>query len=398
MRKEPASPSGKGRRVIRLRDIADLAGVHVTTVSSVLSPRSRSGTRVSEATARRIRELAKQLDYRPDVHARIMRKQRTNTIALLEFGYSEIHLQRTIDLAKAVRREGYQPLIVNLLWYMERGEEEGMKAAFDHVLDSRPEGIILITPSVNLPLQQVSRIQEMGVPCVSFNGVYFAGLPQVRSDAAAGAEALTRHLLNLGRKRLALVVSWGTNAKDENTCWPTLERIVGFRAAILAAGGCVVEGKEALWRTPEATAPVGALVIADIPKPFWEDSMVGYELAHEVLAAADPARRPDALVCSNDQYAIGAIRACFELEINVPEAVALVGFGGEKGTKFLCPSLTTVDTLAPANANFTVDLLLKMIRKERPLSEGGVMKMPCDLTIRESCGAQHSRTRLNAVC
>ncbi len=377
-------PDGKRRRSVRLRDIAELAGVHITTVSSVLSPKEGSHTRVSSKTAARIRDLAEQLRYRPDHHAQMMRKKKTGIIAVMGFGLSEIHAQRTFDLTHAIRDEGYYALTVNLLPHDNTSGSEGVKSAFDHVLSSRPEGIILMTPTIWVSPHQIYEIQDAGIPCVAFNGIAFPGIPQVRSDAASGAEALTRHLLGLGHRRLISMASWGTASRDEATCWPTLERFGGFRSAILQAGGQVVEGTGALKAIPRSSGITGAIVIPEEPKPLLLDTATGYQIARGIL---DSGERPDALVCSNDRYAIGAMRACFEAGLKIPDEIAITGFGGEKDAQFLWPSLTTVDTLASSSAEAALKLLLEIMRNERPIREGGLTKTPCELIIRESCGA-----------
>jgi len=383
---EVTSPSDRRAKTIRLKDIAELAGVHVTTVSSVLSPRANSRIRVGEKTTARIQELAKRLNYRPHWHAQIMRKRKTGLIGLIEFGRSEIHNTRMRDLVRAVRAEGYRALTSNVLWYDDNLEGSGIKAAIDFVIGAQVEGVILMTPAARLAPADLYEIQNAGIPCVAFNGVHFPWIPQVRSNVAEGAETLTRHLLSLGRKRLVLVNSWGTPQKDENANWPTLERIAGFTKAIQDAGGTVVDGLESLRKIPRSSESItGGLFVSTEKKPLYSDMLVGYQLAMELFEAGE---YPDALFCSNDQYAAGAYRACFEKGIKIPEQVAIVGFAGESGTRFFCPALTTMDTLAPSNANVVIDMLLELIRQERPINDDIILKTPCEIIIRESCGSK----------
>ncbi len=378
----PPEPSQR-TRAVRLQDIAKLAGVHLTTVSSVLSPRAKNHTRVGKETAERIRALAQKLNYRPDHHAQMMRRRHTGIIALMEFGRSELHSLRTISLAHAVQKQGYRPLIVNPLWYDEEQERGSLQAALDYVLNSRPEGIILITPTIRLSRRQIVEMQEAGVPVVVYNGIHFPGVPQVRSDAEMGFREMTRHLIAQGHRDLALMVYWGTAGRDESTCWPTLERIRGFTAAIEEAGGHVQTAPDVAG-LPRRKGLVGSILLPEETKPVNADMPTSYRMVRAFLQAG---RRFEALVCPSDSYARGALRACFEAGISVPGQMAITGFGNEEEGVFLSPSLTSIDVRREESADRANEVLLEMIRNERPLHDGFLLKTACDLVVRESCGA-----------
>lgn len=372
-------------RPIRMRDIAEMAGVHITAVSAVLSPRPANRARVSQETRERILGLAKRLNYRPHFHAQIMRKRKTGLIALIEFCNSEISSRRTSDAAYAVRSRGYQAMITNIFWHRKSGEGIGIREAVNSVLDAKVEGVILVMPTAGLDPACVHEIQDAGIPCVGFDGVYLPGISQVRADFAAGAEMLTRHLLQLGHRRLSFISSWGTENRDANSNWPVLERIEGFKTVIQQAGGVVVDGVELLGNLPASAMPVGATIIgAPVDWRTQSDDRAGYTAVKRLLQSGE---RPDALFCSNDHYALGALRACFEENIRVPEQMGLVGFAGEQFTEFMTPSLTTVNTLDSAASEAVLDMLVEMIKEQRPAREGIVVKMPCQLIVRESCGA-----------
>ncbi len=382
----------KTSRPIRMRDIAEMAGVHITAVSAVLSPRPATRTRVSEETRERILDLAKRLNYRPHFHAQIMRKRKTGLIAVIGFNNSEISSRRTGDAAYAVRSRGYQAMITNIFWHHKSGEGIGAREVVNSVLDAKVEGVILVMPTAGLDPAYVHEIQDAGIPCVAFDGMYFPGVSQVRVDAAMGAEMLTRHLLQLGHKRFMLISSWGTESRDANGNWPLLERIEGFSGAIQQAGGVVVDGMDLLKNLPASDMPVGATVISEpINWRHQSDDRAGYDAVKRILRTRE---RPDVLFCGNDHYALGALRACFEENIRVPEQMAVTGFAGEKYTEFLTPSLTTVDTLGVAASEAALDMLVEMINGKRPAREGIIVKMPCQLIVRESCGSTPDKISL----
>lgn len=362
---------------VRLRDIAKLAGVHVTAVSAVLSPRATTRTRVSDETAQRIRELAARLNYRPHLPAQIMRRQRTGLIGLLEFGRSEASTRRINALARELSSRGYHVLTTNVLWFNNVGE------AIDSVLNAQVEGVILIMMTGGTAMESVHRIQQAGVPCVAFNGVRPAGMPQARSAMQEGLEMLTEHLLGLGHRKLTLLSARNNFSDNEDICWPALERIAGFEAAIRRAGGEILDDLAQLRDAPR-DKPVGVSIIEEA-EPEQTNTEIGYKATARLLASGTP---PEALICGNDRYAFGALRACFELGVQVPQEMAVVGFNGEYDTRFFCPALTTVDILDPDDAGIVIDLLVSIINKERPLSSNLIQRLPCRLIVRESCGSK----------
>jgi len=364
-------------RPVRLRDIAELAGVHVTAVSAVLRGSSRTRTRVSEETARRIHELAEALNYRPHPGAQAMRSGRTRLIGLLEFGYSEASMRRTSDLAVELRRRGYRVMSHNALWYPSVTE------AVNVFLDARVEGVILVMLQAGVGPEELEPMRRARVPCVAFNGAHLPGLPQVRSDIINSVRELTGHLIHASRRRrLALLTPHIRHPESAERYWPTHERMEGFSAVIREAGGTVEEERLAFAETgPDRPA---GLIVVENPWHGSTHADLGYRAAKRLF---DAGVRPDALVCTSDRFAFGAMRACFEAGIGVPGPMAIVGVNNEADTRYYCPALTTVDTLHPEAAVETLELLFAILRGEVAPDAPLIRKIPGRLVVRESCGA-----------
>lgn len=380
---EPTDPAEQNRPV-RLKDIAKLAGVHVASVSAVLSPTKGSSIRISPQTAERIRELAERLNYRPHFHAQIMRKGKTGLIGLIEFSRSEIHSKRTQDLAEAIRKIGYDVLISSVIWHNMISEKSGLRSAIDFILNARVEGAILIAPTGHTPLSLVEELHKAGIPSVVFNGISFPHFPQVRSDVFQGMKDLTTHVLRNGHRKLLLTAGWGAEDKGERTSWTTLERIHGFQAAIEQMGGKVFHDPQSWLHNLESDPDgiTGTPLIEPFSHILLAETVKGYQATRRILQMP---RLPDALICGNDRWAMGALRACYEKGLQVPGDIAVTGFAGEHDMQFLSPSLTTADTLSNSSGTVAVDLLLNIIKKKRPLRDDTIIKTPCDLIIRESC-------------
>lgn len=375
---------------VRLKDIAKLAGVHVASVSAVLSPTKGSSIRISPKTAERIRELAERLNYRPHFHAQIMRKGKTGLIGLIEFARSEIHSKRTQDLAEAIRKVGYDVLISSVIWHNTVNEKSGLRSAIDFILNARVEGAVLIAPTHHTPLSLVEELQKAGIPSVVFNGISFPNFPQVRSDVFQGMQDLTTHLLHSGHRKLLLTAGWGADDKGDRTSWTTRERVLGFQTAIEQRGGKVVHELQPWLHSFETDSITGIPQIEPSSRDLIAETVKGYQATRKILQMP---KLPDVLICGNDRWAMGALRACHEKGLQVPVDIAVTGFAGEHDMQFLSPSLTTVDTLSNSSGAVAVELLLKIIKKKVPIQDDTIIKTPCDLIIRESC-ACHKPSRV----
>lgn len=128
---------------------------------------------------------------------------------------------------------------------------------------------------------------------------------------------------------------------------------------------------------------VQGLAMKEIPESSG-DARHGYALASRLFKAGC---FPEALICSNDRYALGAMRACYEWKLQIPKDIAVVGMNGEKDTEYYSPPLTTVDMLHPEDMEMVIDLLFRLIRRELPMNYSEIIRVPGRLLIRESCGA-----------
>jgi LacI family transcriptional regulator len=159
-------------------------------------------------------------------------------------------------------------------------------------------------------------------------------VPVVSATHWAGARAATEHLLELGHRRIAII--------EGRKGWvATQERANGYQAALAGAG--VLPSPELVDR--------GNFEIAD-----------GYEAARRLLALADP---PTAIFASNDNMAIGALRAAAELGVAVPERLSIVGFDDSELSRVVTPALTTVRQPLEEMGRMAVSLLTRLIDGQR---------------------------------
>jgi LacI family transcriptional regulator len=183
--------------------------------------------------------------------------------------------------------------------------------------------------------------------------------PSVGTTNVTGAQVITRHLLQFGRRRIAIVT--GPNEQDVSK-----NRLRGYRMALEEAG-----------------------------VPFREELVVGGNFepssgsaAVESLLASG--RRFDAIFASNDQMALGALRALHAAGVCVPDDVALAGFDDDPAGRFTIPALTTVHQplyeMGSAAARTVV-----AAAEGQPIERH--IEIPARLVVRESCGAAGERSR-----
>ena len=157
------------------------------------------------------------------------------------------------------------------------------------------------------------------------------GLDHIAVDSVAAARAATDHLVAQGCRRIAAI-------GRETVRGTASERLRGYRQALKAAG-----------------LPYdGALVIG---VPHFERAD-GYVAMERLLELDEP---PDAVFCFNDLMAIGALRACVDAAVRVPDDVAIVGFDDIAETRYSNPSISTISPDLTGLARQTLDLLVRRI-------------------------------------
>lgn len=347
-------------------EIARQVGISQQAVGYALGNYRNSRIKLREETRQRIIKTADELGYRPHRYAQVMRRGRSGVIGFIQFGgMLQAAIERGMYAAKAIHEAGFRLNAEDLLWY-----RDGFRSACDAILEARVEGVILCDPISSTPVSQVQRILEARIPVVTISGVRFPHVPQVRSDVRQGMRDMTRHLIGLGHKKLCLLVGRSPLDTSEDTGWPSLDRVAGFRDAVENAG---------LSRNQ------AEVFYQDNP----HDMMIPYEVGKQAMQTILGRRdRPGVFVCSNDDWAIGALAACAEAGVRVPEEMAVTGFDNTGAGRFSMVPLTTVAQQPELMGRRAVEVLVKLIRGQKLKKDDQLIKTPCDLVVRKSCGAE----------
>jgi DNA-binding LacI/PurR family transcriptional regulator len=199
-------------------------------------------------------------------------------------------------------------------------------------------------------------LQEQHVPVVSLEPIEGAPVDCVTVDRRHGAYIATRHLLERGHRRIALI--------HGPPSYPVVrQRMQGYEDALRESGvpmdpGLFVERRERRYRG-------------------------GYEAMQRLLQRTP---LPTALFCNDDEMAIGAMRAAREAGLRVPEDLAIVGFGDLEAAAYATPPLTTVAQPVAEIARRAVELLFERVGNPGDGRGPQVMRLKPLLVVRESCG------------
>lgn len=314
---------------VTLRDVAEFAGVSVKTVSNVVNDYEH----VTDETRQRVKRALAELGYEPNLPARSLRTGRTNVIALAVPRLQEQYFAELADhVVHAAERQGYTVLVDNTdgRHDQERQVASGARARF-------VDGLVFS------PLALASGdLQEIvgAVPTVLLGERHGAvgATDHVGLDNVTAARVATEHVLELGRRRIAMIGTHQT--KGERTA---ALRLAGYEQALRAA-----------------KIPLDPRILVPVERFHRPD---GAAAMSQLLDLADP---PDAVFCLNDALALGALRMLHERGVQVPADVAVVGFDDIEDGRYSVPTLTTVAPDKDELATLAVDALITRITARYP--------------------------------
>jgi LacI family transcriptional regulator len=323
-----------------IRDIAREAGVSVATVSRV----THDDPRVVAETKQRVQAAIDRLGYRPSALGRALSYQRTNTLGIVLPGLGGPYFAQLIEGAESVAVE--RGVVINVVGTHLRPDAAGAVRQ----LAERTDGLIIAGGT--LPSDEVAALARSGRVIVVAGEADEAAT--VVTDGRAAAAELTGHLADVhGYRRMRFV---GEPSGSPDTAW----RYEGFRDALEQRG------------LAEAGEPV----------------RLGLDVRSGAVAARmlhDDADLPDALVCANDELAIGMLATLPGLGHRIPADVAVTGFDDQALAGIASPRLTTVhQPIAELGARAAAGALGDDIRSHTVL--------PTRLVVRESCGCAPETT------
>ncbi|MFG2127114.1 LacI family DNA-binding transcriptional regulator [Streptomyces sp. NPDC048751] len=316
--------------------IAESAGVSVPTVSKVLN--GKSG--VSADTRARVEELINRYGYRKPAGA-----GRSNVVELV---FRELKDMWAVEIIRGVERVARRHRVGVMV--SEFGLHDNTPPTWEDTVSRRPNCVLSVA---QLSEAERAQLTAKGIPFVVFDPIMElpGDVPYVGATNWSGGRTATRHLAELGHRRIAMI----SGPEDQLCCSARLD---GYRSALHAAG---------LPIDPEIVVHAGLTR---------ED---GCAAARTLLALPE---RPTAIFAANDLQALGVYQAAREVGLRIPDDLSVVGFDDLPVVAWVDPPLTTVHQPLTEMAVAATELALTLGRGEEAPQVG--LEIATTLTVRAS--------------
>ncbi len=334
-----------------LAKISQELGVSKATVSLVLNGKARQHG-ISKQMEQRIQEFCRDVNYRPNIHAQRLNRPLANNIGILL--EERIHPEENTPLgdynvshilggiALAADRTGYRFTVQIFRSDMDENQ------IFDWFNNREIDGLIYY--GFDMPRHWRERFRDEQRKVVGISIDPAQGMPCVNVDNFSGTAALTEHLIDMGRKKMLYL-------NGPVASYPGRERLRGFLAALEKHH---LSGTETIRNA-------------------------GYSVseAEDIVTQLFSQQHTfDAVVCANDDMAIGAMRALHSMAMNIPQQVAVTGADNIRSAGFVYPALTTFDYLPEQLGNAAFELLYKII--DSPAANTDNVTIPAEIILRNS--------------
>ena len=291
-----------------IKDIADLSGYSIGTVSRVLNERPD----VSEEAKNKIQEIIDQEGYRPNTHARHLKQTKGSAVTVFVKGANSTFLNSILEKIQRYLRENNEEVRVVFLTESDDEVEYALKVCQER----RPKGLLFLGGDLN---NFKKGFRHISVPSVLITGfaekLDFDNLSSFCTDDYEGGKAAMKNLLENGHRNIAVIGGFLSDAEDQ----VSNNRLQGVRDAMQEKG-----------LDPEET-------LCYVQCRF--SSRDGYEKTREILAEH---KDITAVFAFSDITAVGALRAICDCGYSVPEDISLIGYDGMEFTEYTVPRISTV--------------------------------------------------------
>jgi DNA-binding LacI/PurR family transcriptional regulator len=302
-------------------------------------------TNVDPDTRARVLAAMSKLGYRPNSAARALRSGRFRSIGVIMFTLASYGNSRTLDaVASMAAASGYSLTLITI----ESATQSDVSGAFVRLREHAVDGVVILIETHRLGETELALPTGLPVVVVDSHADYV--YPVVDNDQAQGARLATEHLLDLGHETV-----WHVSGPQES--YAAERRRDAWRSTLESRGAAVPEVLAGDW-----TAESGY--------------RIGREIAEDAAVTA--------VFASNDQMALGLLRALHEAGRAVPGDVSIVGFDDTADSSYFWPPLTTVHQHFDRVGFAAIRLLLAEIDGDD--TPAGRTVVPTELVVRSSSG------------
>ena len=342
--------------MVSIKTVAQQAQVSIATVSRVLN-----GTKyVSPDVQKRVLDAVESLRYEPNAPAQNLRRQRTQSIGILLPQLNDLYFSTlAYVLEKRLSAEGYSPLFCST-----ENDHEKELSAINNLIRYRVDAVV-IAPAVPVDRSRAAleRLLGRGMPVVVIDrSLPDVAVNQVFSDNDQGGYNGARHLIDLGHQQIGVIDSALEDIQYDPG--PGRKRTRGIERALAEAG---------------LSFDLDLVVVRRV------NIEMGY---HGALKLLRQSPQVTAIFALTDAIAVGVLRAAFELGMNVPHDLSVMGFDDILLASHVIPRLTTIAQPVDQIADSVVDLILRQL--EEPDAPAETVVLPTKLIMRESTAPRRS--------
>nr|WP_243450004.1 LacI family DNA-binding transcriptional regulator [Neobacillus terrae] len=288
-----------------------------------------------------------ELSYQPNLIARSLVTNSTNTIALITGTlYNGFYVETTTSIINMATSRGYKTMV-----YFE--EAMPLRDVVDSIRGHKLEGLLMSSIKLDDPI--FSEIEKSGIPYMLFNRRPAQGGNYVVLDNILAGEMITRHILDLGHKRIAYI-SGDIHVSTHH------ERKIGFERVMKEAG---------------LDVQPGMLQIIDT-KP--------QEIEKTTLKLMHLAERPTAIICGSSAIAFSCMDAILSMGLRIPEDISLAGMDNVSMASHHAIQLTTVGNSKFKMGEIAADNLFEMIEQDGTFNRPRQIVLQPELNIRKTTG------------
>ena len=331
-------------RTVTLKTIGDILGVKPTTVSKAL----RDATDISEETRQKVRQVAQQLGYRPNLMARSLAQKRSKMIGAIVPSFATSFYPEIIKgFYQQAREKGYQ-----LFLSFSNENEEIERDSLEYFASLGVDGILISVTQTTTDTTLFEKLHQQGLPILFYDRILEGlNVSSVISDDRNGAFQIVEHLIQIGKHQILFL---------GRTDYPSVckYRYAGYQEAIRR----------------------NQLEEHALSCDFNKDQ--AYRMTSNFIHLNQ--QKIDAIFCSNDLIAVGAYQAICEAGLKIPADIALTGFGDTVESLRYPLSLTTVNQPAFEMGEKAVEVLIEEINSENEDYQPQQIVLDTKLVIRDS--------------
>lgn len=330
---------------MNIKQIAKAAGVSVATVSRVLNHPEN----VAPATREKIQKVIEEEGYTPNWFAQGLNFNVTKTIGVIvPHMMSSMYMEIVSGMEEVARPRGYISFLCNV-----EKDTRIEKEYVDQLMMRKVDGIILMSSAMDD--KYISMIEKGNIPVVLVGeNAKLTRFNSVNVDCRSGAAEMVAHLIEVGHKNIALME--GNDPQQEAS-----EMAIGYRNVLKASG--IPTDEKSMMKV--------------------ENTIEGGYIGTKRMLKEG---RPDAIFCTSDEIAYGAMEALKDAELSIPEDVAVAGFGNDRMSNLIEPKLTTVELPYRKMGIYGARVLFDLIDGESLKDSPRHIMLNTRMRIRRSCG------------